>query len=936
MLSPYYARVRSEIERFGGTVEKFIGDAVMAVFGAPVSHEDDPERAVRAALAVREAVQELNEANPALDLHVRIAVNTGEAVVALDARPARGRGHGRRRRRQHGRPPAGGRAGGRHPRRRGDVPGDRAVVEYRDVRAGRGEGEGRADPGVGSARGARPLRRRRRPARTAPSSSGARRSSTGSSTRSRALERERTPQLVTLVGVPGIGKSRLVWELARAVDADPDRIVFWRQGRSLPYGEGVAFWALAEMVKAQAGILETDSRGGRRGEARATLVGSRPRRERGALGRDASCGRWSGWRGGGGRRRPTRRGVRRVAALLRGARRAASAVLVFEDLHWADDNLLDFVDYLVDWASGRRRFSSSARRGPSCSSDGPAGAEGSSNADHRRRSRRSPSEETARLIASLLEEPVMPAEKQAPLLARAGGNPLYAEEYARMVAERGVALTDEAPLPETVQGIIAARLDALSRRGEGAPPGCGGHRQGVLERRARRDDGLQRWTVEESLHGLERKEFVRRERRSSVATETEYAFRHVLVRDVAYGQVPRAAAGREASPRRRMDRDARRRPRGPRGDARPPLRERARVRPGFRPGRWTRLPTGRESRSSRRASARTGSHAYASAAGFYRDAVELWPPGEPGGGRLLFRYARSVDLSDSAVDALPLLEEARDLLLAEDEREVAAEAEIALGQYHWFRADRASATPREEQAAVLIEGVEPSRAKAFVLSELSRFAMLRDEDARAVDLAGRALAMAEEFGADEVRARALNILGVSTVKLGDRRGLADVERSIEIAAEIGSPEVLRGYINLASTLGELGELERSSELHAKGLKRSGADRGARAGAVAARRANLGRLLAGPVERSGGSGGCVPVECRGGSFAIHGDCCAAHSRPHTVCARRQRGGVGRLGRRPGCCPGGGGSPGTHSGARVSQSHTPCDRSAERTRARFSTS
>jgi len=92
MLSPYYARVRSEIERFGGTVEKFIGDAVMAVFGAPVAHEDDPERAVRAALAAREAVQELNEANPALDLHVRIAVNTGEAVVALDARPSEGEG----------------------------------------------------------------------------------------------------------------------------------------------------------------------------------------------------------------------------------------------------------------------------------------------------------------------------------------------------------------------------------------------------------------------------------------------------------------------------------------------------------------------------------------------------------------------------------------------------------------------------------------------------------------------------------------------------------------------------------------------------------------------------------------------------------------------------------------------------------------------------
>src|SRR6187455_2211574 len=92
LLGPYHARVREKLEHFGGTVEKFIGDAVMAVFGAPVAHEDDPERAVRAALAAREAVQELNDANPALDLHVRIAVNTGEAVVALDARPSEGEG----------------------------------------------------------------------------------------------------------------------------------------------------------------------------------------------------------------------------------------------------------------------------------------------------------------------------------------------------------------------------------------------------------------------------------------------------------------------------------------------------------------------------------------------------------------------------------------------------------------------------------------------------------------------------------------------------------------------------------------------------------------------------------------------------------------------------------------------------------------------------
>jgi class 3 adenylate cyclase len=91
-IQPYHARLRKEIERYGGTVEKFIGDAVMAVFGAPVAHEDDAERAVRAGLRVLDAIEELNEADPTLALQVRIGINTGEAVVALEARPEDGEG----------------------------------------------------------------------------------------------------------------------------------------------------------------------------------------------------------------------------------------------------------------------------------------------------------------------------------------------------------------------------------------------------------------------------------------------------------------------------------------------------------------------------------------------------------------------------------------------------------------------------------------------------------------------------------------------------------------------------------------------------------------------------------------------------------------------------------------------------------------------------
>jgi len=92
MLSPYYLRLRTELERFGGTVEKFIGDAVMALFGAPLAHEDDPERAVRSALAIRDAIAEMNAADSKLDLNLRIGVNTGEALVVLNARPSEGEG----------------------------------------------------------------------------------------------------------------------------------------------------------------------------------------------------------------------------------------------------------------------------------------------------------------------------------------------------------------------------------------------------------------------------------------------------------------------------------------------------------------------------------------------------------------------------------------------------------------------------------------------------------------------------------------------------------------------------------------------------------------------------------------------------------------------------------------------------------------------------
>jgi class 3 adenylate cyclase/tetratricopeptide (TPR) repeat protein len=800
LLSPYYARLRNELERYGGTVEKFIGDAVMAVFGAPVAHEDDPERGVRAALAIRDWVIEQNA-----DLQLRIAVNTGQALVALSARPDHGEGMvsgdvvNTTARLQTAAPVNGILVGEATYR------ATAAIITYREVPAVSAKGktdpvpaweavEARSRLGVDdTAQNPRtPLVGRHNELRVL----------TDALARMRG---DRSTQLVTLVGVPGIGKSRLVAELWSAVDADPD-LIHWRRGRSLPYGDGVTFWALAEMVKAQAGILETDSPE-TAGEKLATCVAALlpdpvdaqwvegHLRPLAGIGRDAEPA--------GNRRDEAFTAWRRFFEALS---EESPLVLVFDDLHWADDNLLDFVEHIVDWAVGVPILVVCTTR-PELFERRSGWAANTRNATRLSLAPLSDAE-TAELISGLSARPVMAAETQLQLLDRAGGNPLFAEQYVHMLAERPDA--GEFPLPETVQGIIAARLDALPAEEkrllqDAAVLGKVFWLGAVVPK----DNGDRR-AIEMRLHALERKDFIQRARRSSVADEAEYAFLHSLVRDVAYGQIPRG----ERAEKHRLAAEwigmlAR-------GEDHAEMRAHH-----YRSALELRRAAGqpvdaafaaRALESLRDAGDRAYAlNAYATSTGFYQSALELAEAGSPERAGLLFKLGRSAFLGGDMETGT--LREACDALLAAGDAETAAEAETVLAELLWYRGDQGAAMERLDRARNLVATSEPTPVKAHVLASASRHMMLAAKTTEAIRFGREALAIAEQLGLDEVRANALINIGVARCDSGDASGIDDLEQSLVIAESAAAPvATCRALLNLASVWWLRGELQRSGTI----------------------------------------------------------------------------------------------------------------------------
>jgi class 3 adenylate cyclase len=558
LMGEYFALAREEIEAQGGTVEKFIGDAVMAVFGVPTAHEDDAARALRAALRIQRRLTELNErlrAEGRSELAVRIGVNTGEVVATTAPRAGEGMVTGDavnvasriQQMAEPGQIVVGQRTVAASPtfeyRALGarQVRGKTAAVEVRELLAELTEASDRGVPGLRA-----PLVGRDAELDLLIS----------------LYERvasEGRPHLVTLYGQPGVGKSRLTAEFLSALSRQvrAPRVV---RGRCLSYGSGVTFWPLAEILKHEAHIFDSDPPAD--AVVKLQALGQRlltaelaadPVRATALLGYTVGIA-VPGFEFG-------RLDPEQLRAEIHAAWRSffsalattGPLVVIVEDIHWADGAMLDLLDELAERVHGGVLLLCPAR--PDLTDRRPGWGGG-------RRSFSSvfldplPRDETSRLLNLLLSIAELPPALHEQIIERADGNPFFVEEIIRHLIDQGrivrsqdgwraAAPLTEVEIPDTIQSVLAARIDLLGTHEKRTlqaaavvgrvfwPAPIGRFLNGAAER------------VGELLRGLEVRDLVLLRLGSTIAGQPEYIFKHALVRDVAYESIPkrdRAAA----------------------------------------------------------------------------------------------------------------------------------------------------------------------------------------------------------------------------------------------------------------------------------------------------------------------------------------------------------------------------------------------------------
>jgi predicted ATPase/class 3 adenylate cyclase len=813
LLSRYFDTARRVIERYGGTVEKFIGDAVMAVWGTPVAREDDAERAVRAGLELVEIVAGLGEG-----LAMRVGVVTGEAAVTIGAE-GQGMVAGdlvNTASRVQAAATSGTVFVGERTRRASE-----AAIAYED--AGEYELKGKSEP-VPLWRALRVIASRRGEGRA----TGLEAPFVGREGEMRlikdlfhAASDERKARLVSIIGIAGIGKTRLSAEFERYIDGLVGD-VYWHRGRCLAYGEGVAYWALAEMVRMRAGIAEQEG----------PEVATRKLHE--TLDRYLLDSEERAWV------------EPRLAQLLSLAEQASTeredlfaawrlfferlaeqnpTVLVFEDLQWADTALLEFVDYLLDWSRNFPLFVLALAR-PELSERHPSW--GATKRDFTSITLEPLSDEAMdELLAGLV--PDLREELRARIRERAEGVPLYAVETVRMLIDRGLleGEIEALEVPETLHALIAARLDDL----------------GPVERRVIEDasvlgksftkaglaalTGMDAQELEPILAALVRKDLLTLQADPRSPERGNYSFLQALVQRIAHDTLSRKEQkARHLAAARYFEASW-----GPeeaeiveviaahyldayRAD--PEAADASEIR-----------KAARESlvRAARRAASLAATE---QAQSYFEQAAELAE--EPTAqAELLEQAGTMAESSGRPGVGAKLFDQAISLFTAEDVPHAAARVEAKLASVLWDEGQIDTAVERMARSFEILRNDEPDDDLAMLAAQLARFHWFIGNTEAAVEPLEFALEIAESLFLPGVLAEALNTKNLLLIAKGRRQeSEALLRHSLRIAQEHGiQSSVYRAQFNLAYHVSGEDRYEEAQEIDRAALEmaRRRGDRG---------------------------------------------------------------------------------------------------------------
>ena len=816
LLSRYFDTCRRLIELYGGTVEKFIGDAVMAVWGTPVATEDDAERAVRAALDLVAAVSALGDEVGALELRARAGVLTGEAAVTVGAT-----GEGM---------VAGDLVNTASRVQSAAAPGTvfvgestRRTTEQTIVFEDAGSFELKGKEGL------TPLWKALRVvsgARGSLKSTGLEAPFVGRDRELRQIKDffhtsadEKKAHLVSVTGIAGIGKSRLAWEFYKYFDGIRQS-VYWHRGRCLAYGEGVTYWALADMVRMRCRIAEDEEPASALQKLRATLDEHLSDLEE----RRFVEPRLAQLLGLGEHESRDRQDL--FAAWRLFFERLADqypTVLAFEDMQWADASLLDFVEYLLEWSRDHPLYVITLAR-PELMERRPTWGAGHRNFT---------SIYLEPLSASAMEDllrglvPGLPAALTEQIMARAEGVPLYAVETVRMLLDRG-ALVQEGSVyrpageieslevPETLHALIAARLDGLTpneRRllQDGAVLGKTFTQDGLAALGS--DVGVD---LEPLLSALVRKEVLSRQADPRSPEHGQYGFLQDLVRHVAYETLSK------------RDRRAKHLAAAAYLSAGSGEDEIVEVLAAHYLSAYRAAPDAPDAREireqARDALAQAGDRAAslgaaAEAQRYFEQAAEL-SEDTLAAAALTDRAGQMAVRADELGRARTLLDHAHDAYEAAGEIRSAALVSARLAELDFVEGHAQQAVARLEPALEALIGDEPDEVVAAVAAQLGRFLVLSDEGDRATPILEQALRFAETLGLPETLAEALNSKSINLLRadrLYEGRVLLEAAVSLALEHDLHSA-ALRALNNLTVVLGSADRVAESLVTVERGLE----------------------------------------------------------------------------------------------------------------------